>query len=225
MPLVSSEENVGFLGGPPALFERAGREQLIVLLEHDLSFDSRVLDIGCGCLRGGRWIIPLLHPGHYCGIEPAQHMVERGLAEFLDPEVAALKNPRFDFNADFDFSPFGVKFTHFLARSIWTHASKPQIERMLDGVIGWGEPDAVMLASFRPASAKRRNDYWDETWIGHSHECERPGIVAHSVDWIATKCQMRGLSFTISDRPPLRKGGQVWAVVRKPDWVRTDSAL
>jgi hypothetical protein len=94
-----------------------------------LTFSSRVLDVGCGVLRGGRWIIPLLDAEHYCGIEPQEHLIERGLREFVDPAVVELKRPRFDHNDRFDFSPFGVRFTHFMARSVWTHASKPQVER------------------------------------------------------------------------------------------------
>ena len=42
-----------FTGGPAKHFEVAGRNQLAVLLEHGLHTSSRVLDIGCGALRGG----------------------------------------------------------------------------------------------------------------------------------------------------------------------------
>ncbi len=128
------------------LFDDVGREQLLALLEYGLNLDSVVLDIGCGLLRGGRWLIPLLEPGHYCGLEAVPDRVQQGLDQFLDPALVAIKNPRFDFNTEFDFSVFGVQFTHFVARSIWSHASKPQIEKMLDGFLQCGAPGAVMLA-------------------------------------------------------------------------------
>jgi hypothetical protein len=67
---VVSDPGGGFLGGPPGRFDSAGREQLAALLQYSLSPDSMLLDIGCGCLRGGRWVIPLLATGHYCGLEP-----------------------------------------------------------------------------------------------------------------------------------------------------------
>jgi SAM-dependent methyltransferase len=207
--------NEGFLGGGPGLFEIAGREQLIVLLEHGLEATSRVLDIGCGCLRGGRWIIPLLMPGHYCGIEPQRHMVERGLRDFVDIEMATLKKPRFDYNERFDFSVFGNTFTHFMARSIWTHAAKPHIEAMLEGVAKWGEPGSVFLTSYHPV---RRGwpDYTGEEWVGRSHERAEPGGVAHSFKWIDRTCRALGLSVKALDRPPLKRGGQEWLVVKKP---------
>jgi hypothetical protein len=229
----TSRKAADFLGGPPRLFEAAGREQLIVLLEHGLSFDSTVLDIGCGVLRGGRWIIPLLDPEHYCGIEPWGELVERGLREFVDPRVVALKRPRFDHNDRFDFSVFGTRFTHFVARSIWTHTSKPQIETMLDGFLESGTDRAVMLASMIPASrlaslpssvqrglrkaAARtfRPDYRGDRWVGRSRESEADGMVGHSFGWVRRACAQRGLVVRLLRRPPLNGGGQIWAVVRR----------
>lgn len=212
--LIKQEEwNKIFLGGPPELFDIAGREQLIVLLEHELTFSSYVLDIGCGCLRGGRWIIPLLDKGHYCGVEPQPGMVSKGLKQFIDPDVLALKEPKFDYNDRFDFSMFGHKFTHFIARSIWSHASKPQVELMLDGVAAWGEPNSVLLASFFRTWFLIRRDYQGKSWIGESHESQGVGVVAHDFKWIKQACQQRGLSASIMHRP--RLGGQIWAVVRK----------
>jgi len=225
--------NRGFLGGPPELFERAGRESLIVLLENGLTAKSTVLDIGCGVLRGGRWIIPLLEPEHYCGIEPQPEMVERGLREFLPPEIARIKKPRFDHNHRFDFSVFGTRFTHFLARSVWTHASKPQIDTMLRGVRDTGTEDAVLLASFlhpsrfasaphvvravlwRLGSGPLRPDYAGDTWVGRSDTSDRPGMVAHSFAWIRSAAARYGLEAAELKRPPLTRHGQVWARVRR----------
>jgi SAM-dependent methyltransferase len=225
--------STGFLGGPAELFDEAGRESLLVLLEQGLSFRSTVLDIGCGVLRGGRWIIPLLEPEHYCGIEPQRAMVERGLHEFVPPEIAEIKRPRFDYNDRFDFSMFGVRFSHFLARSIWTHAAKPQIETMLRGVRDMGTEDAVLLASFlhpsRFASAPRvvkallwrlgsgplRSDYAGDAWVGRSGTSDTPGMIAHDFGWIRGTAQRYGLHAQELDRPPLTRHGQVWARVRK----------
>ena len=45
------------------------------------------------------------------------------------------KRTRFDGNSKFDTSVFSEKFDFFLAYSIWTHASKPQIQTMLEGFL------------------------------------------------------------------------------------------
>jgi hypothetical protein len=49
-----------FLGGPVRDFERVGRLQLITLLRSGLYPQSKVLDLGCGCLRGGYWLTHFL---------------------------------------------------------------------------------------------------------------------------------------------------------------------
>jgi hypothetical protein len=210
------DPNADFLGGPPHLFEAAGREQLMVLLEHGLTFDSYLLDVGCGALRGGRWLIPLLEPGHYCGIEPAESMLARGLRDFVPAEILEIKRPRFDHNDRFDFSVFNVRFTHVLARSIWTHAAKVQIEAMLDGFAACGTDDAVFLASFHPAGDPgEREDYEGEDWVGRSHQSEEGGTVGHSWSWIAEACEARQLTAALLNRDPLQKKGQVWCAVRR----------
>ena len=110
----------GFLGVPVETFEQAGREQLITLLSEGLNPESRVLDIGCGCLRTAYWLVRFLDRGCYHGIEPARQRVEYGLRYLFTPQEIALKEPRFDFNSHFDSSVFGARFEFFIVRSIWT---------------------------------------------------------------------------------------------------------
>jgi hypothetical protein len=79
-------------------------------------------------------------------------MLQAGIGHILCPGLQAAKKPLFDTNDRFDFSVFGVKFDVFLARSIWTHAPKSQIQIMLDGFIRNSSPDAFLLTSYYPAS-------------------------------------------------------------------------
>lgn len=190
-----TEEGI-FTGGPPELFESAGRLQLVTLLYEGLAPESRILDVGCGCLRAGYWLIRFLDPGCYFGIEPNQRMLDKGREYLLNPELTRTKQPRFDTNDRFNFSPFAKKFDVVLARSIWTHASKPQIQTMLDNFVAHSSEDAFFLTSYLPAlSLARRNyrDYKGESWKGRSHECENPGLVHHSRKWVASECAQRGL--------------------------------
>lgn len=209
----SSAQEQQFLGGPPEVFDAVGREQLAALLDFGLSPQSILLDIGCGCLRGGRWIIPLLETSHYCGIEPNTEMLAYGLKSIVDPEIIRIKQPRFDPNDRFDFSVFGTKFTHFIARSVWTHADKAQIGAMLDGVAQCGAPDAVLLASFRPARWYKGDDYNGVGWVGRSHESDQSGMICHSFRWIASACRQRGLRASRVDRPIVN--GQPWIAVQR----------
>ncbi len=183
----------GFLGVPAATFEQAGREQLIALLNEGLAPESKILDIGCGCLRVAYWLIRFLDPGGYFGIEPARQRVEYGLQYLFEPGEIKLKQPHFDFNVDFDSSIFGVKFDFFLARSIWTHGSKRHIEAMLDSFLGNSVSTSIFLASYLPAQSSGE-DYQGDGWVGTSHECSVPGVVRHDLKWILDQCQVRRLA-------------------------------
>jgi SAM-dependent methyltransferase len=198
-----------FLGGPPQVFEVAGRRLLATLLHEGLSPSSRVLDIGCGCLRGGYWLIHFLDAGGYFGIEPNVGMLDAGLRVLLEPGLAEAKGPRFDTNSSFDLTVFDTTFDFVVARSIWTHASKAHIETMLDGFLKVANPEAVFLTSYLPASIFK-GDYKGGNWVGISHESKTAGMVRHRFKWIRTACDVRGLSAVELTARPLNFGNQTW---------------
>ena len=195
MELQKKAEMLGektFLGVPVRDFEKGGRELLIYLLNVGLNPDSRVVDIGCGVLRGGYWLIHFLDPGCYCGIEPHAGRLEMGTRTILEPETLEVKRPRFDTNPHFDTSVFGEKFDFFLAYSVWTHASKPQIQAMLDSFLRDSKDGGIFLTSYLPAGW-RYPDYQSDKWNGTSHESDVPGCIYHSLRWIKAECNRRGL--------------------------------
>ena len=104
--------------------------------------------MGCGCLRGGYWLIHFLSAGCYFGIEPNKAVLQAGCEILLGADLMATKKPRFDTNEDFDFSIFNIDFDFIVARSIWTHSSKTQIERMLEGFISTVHPMVYSLPRF-----------------------------------------------------------------------------
>lgn len=182
----------GFLGVPEETFEDAGRRQFIALLNEGLCPESKVLDIGCGCLRTAYWLTRFLDPVSYCGIEPARCRVEYGLQHLFTPELITAKQPRFDFNPHFNSSVFATKFDFFLAGSIWTHASKSQIETTLESFLRDSNPTGVFLASYLPAR-DANDDYSADRWVGTSHESDTPGVIRHALPWITEECQKRAL--------------------------------
>jgi SAM-dependent methyltransferase len=197
-----------FSGGPLKDFEAAGRLQLVTLLEQGLTPQSNVLDVGCGCLRAGWWLMHFLEPGRYFGIEPNRQMLQAGLDEIAGIELVETKRPSFAHNDDFDLSVFGGTFDYVLARSVWTHASKPQIEAMLDSFAAGGHK--VLLASYLPA--KRRDDYRDAHWVGRSHRSDKSGTVAHRFSWVKAVCAERGLA--VEELPGRVFNRQHWLSIR-----------
>ncbi len=141
-----------FLGSTIGEFESGGRMIFEVLLAEGLIPSSRLLDVGCGAVRLGYWVLRFLDPGRYFGIEPNIEMRDAGLA-LIEPDVISRAQPAFSDNDRFDFSVFGKSFDFVVARSIWTHATKPQISAMLASFAATSTPDAVFMTSYRPASA------------------------------------------------------------------------
>lgn len=188
-------ERTSFLGGGiPQNFSSYGRAQLITLLRQGLHPESRLLEIGCGCLRAGYWFIHLLNPGRYHGIEPNRELLQAGKEILFDSDILEQKRPSFDHNTEFDLGVFGTRFDFFVARSIWTHTSKRQIQSMLDGFVANSNDGAVFLTSYKDSIPLVRPDYKGDTWVGESHESKVKGIVRHSFLWIRRQCEDRGLT-------------------------------
>jgi hypothetical protein len=210
-----------FIGGPAKDFEAVGRLQLVTLLREGLRPDSRVLDVGCGCLRGGYWLIHFLDPGCYCCIEPDRELARLGREHILEPGLAQTKRPRWDGNDSWDFSVWREPFDFVLARSVWTHASKRQIGAMLDSFKDTAAPGAKFLASYYPAGLLTRpgaivaGDYQGDEWRGRSHEGGAPEVVSHSRRSIQRLCRERGLEAT-----ELRRG-----VLNGQRWLRIEAVV
>jgi hypothetical protein len=202
----------GFLGVPRETFGQAGREQLIALLQEGIRPESAVLEFGCGCLRIAYWLIHFLDAGRFYGIEPAHRRVEYGLSYLFTPDEIRLKEPHFDFNPLFDSSVFDTKFDFFLARSIWTHASKRQIETMLESFLRDAAPAATFLASYFPAESPEE-DYGGAGWVGTSHRSSVPGVIRHALPWIVDQCRSRGLS--CEELPGIDCDNQLWLRIRR----------
>ncbi|MEL7060510.1 MAG: class I SAM-dependent methyltransferase [Acidobacteriota bacterium] len=197
----------GFLGVPRETFEAGGRAQLVRLLEHGLLPESKVLDIGCGCLRVAYWLVRFLDQGCYCGIEPARERVEAGRRHLFEPAELERARPRFDFNERFDTSVFSETFDFFLAGSIWTHCSKASVELTLDGFAQHTTPNGVFLVSYLPATSAE-DDYQGDTWVGTSHVSTEPGVIRHARSWILDACTCRG--FAVTELPGLDCDSQPW---------------
>ena len=203
-----------FLGGPIELFETAGRKLLMTLLSEGIYPGSKVLDVGCGCLRGGYWLIHFLDKGCYFGIEPNRTMLEAGMRILLEPGITELKRPRLDHNSNFDFTVFNEKFDFVVGRSIWTHASKPQIQTMLDSFVQTVNDRGMFLTSYIPP-ASPGSDYAGEQWVGRSHESDRPGLVSHSFGWIQSECTRRGLVAEEIRTKEFNFSNQIWIRIRR----------
>jgi SAM-dependent methyltransferase len=105
-----------------------GRMQFRYLVDHGLASTDRVLEIGCGNLRAGRFFIDYLDQGNYYGIDISPEILlsaERVLAENRLQD----KVPRLTYTGDltFGFLPAGY-FNVIHANSVFTHCPIEIIE-------------------------------------------------------------------------------------------------
>jgi SAM-dependent methyltransferase len=81
------------LVGPPDLWEMKRRFQIDFLRGAGLMPHHRLLDLGCGTLRGGIPLIEYLAPGHYAGVEVRREVLDEGRQELAESGLAG-KEPQ-----------------------------------------------------------------------------------------------------------------------------------
>jgi len=96
--------------GPPDKYDIIGALQFCVLVNLGLREYHKLLDIGCGSLRGGRLFVPYLSKGHYFGLEPDSLLVRDGIKNELGGSILIVKAPQFVYSEMFDLSFGDVTF-------------------------------------------------------------------------------------------------------------------
>jgi hypothetical protein len=177
-----------FTGGVGKVFEDVGRQTLAKSISVGLMPDDVVLDIGAGSLRIGWWLLQYIEPANYYAVEPVQKRIDAA-AEILGVDIKVFYNDDWEFpDAAFDF---------VIARSIWTHASKWMIAKMLAEFAENSSADGRFLVSALLANSEAE-DYMGTEWVGKVEKSDRAGLVRHSFDWIRTECGQNGLQVQIT---------------------------
>lgn len=188
-------------GGPDERFEDVGRNTLATAIRYGLMPDHQVLDIGAGSLRVGWWLLQYIKPSNYYVIEPDKDTIDTA-ARIIGEDINIYYNSDFVFPA--------VKFDFVVARSIWTHASKTMIAKMLSEFAENSTADARFLTSFIPAQ-KAHDDYMASEWVGRSHNNDSLGLVMHSLEWIQEECSKHGLWVEVKEE----LHNQTWLLIGK----------
>lgn len=132
------------------LWDELGNLQLAFLSKHGLRPAHRLLDIGCGSLRGGVKLIPYLEPGNYWGMDHHAALLEAGWELELGPLGLQNRQPRHQLAAlgDFEFDQLGATFDVAIAQSVFTHFSLNRIRRCLAKLAAVMEPGGHFFATF-----------------------------------------------------------------------------
>ncbi|WP_018291155.1 class I SAM-dependent methyltransferase [Verrucomicrobium sp. 3C] len=142
-----------YVGG---LWEEIGELQFRFLLDQGLRPDHILLDVGCGCLRGGIRFIRYLEPGHYLGIDKEPLLLEAGKRE-MGADLLREKRPELLASGSFAFRRFSRRPQWALAQSVFTHLCRRDLERCLARLRHVILPGGVFFATFFEATSPSRN--------------------------------------------------------------------
>ncbi|HTE77099.1 MAG TPA: class I SAM-dependent methyltransferase [Xanthobacteraceae bacterium] len=132
------------------MWDVIGPLQFDFMRDQGLRPEHRLLDIGCGSLRAGRFFISYLNPRCYLGLDSDESLVRTGLATEIDAATISEKQPEFAFNNSFSF-PFNRKPDFALAQSVFTHLTPNQMETCLANLHAFA-PNCKFFVTFNESS-------------------------------------------------------------------------
>lgn len=128
-------------------WDELGQLQFDFMVAQGLEPRHRLLDVGCGCLRGGLHFIRYLERGHYFGLDMNPTLLEAGRQELSSAGLLD-KAPTLLEDAAFDVDRLGTKFDFAIAVSLFTHLHDNHIVRCLSRVAGVLRPGGSLFATF-----------------------------------------------------------------------------
>jgi SAM-dependent methyltransferase len=175
--------------GPPGDYDLIGGLQFTLLFQAGLRETHRLLDLGCGSLRGGRLFIPYLRPGHYYGVEPNEWLVQEGIANELGGEVLSVKRPTFSAIDDFSMGSLGVQFDFVMAHSILTHTFPDLAVTAFSGIRDSLNDAGLLIATFRERGDPQPGSGWSYpkpvpyAWPDFRALAEGAGLQIRRLSW------------------------------------------
>lgn len=138
-----------FVGG---LWEELGILQFEFMKNMGLQPGHKLLDVGCGAMRGGLYFVDYLNAGNYYGLDINASLIEAAKIE-LNSAGLLVKSPHLLVNDKFDFSLFDVDFDYAVAISVFTHLDMNHILRCLVEISKKLKPKGKFYATFFEAPA------------------------------------------------------------------------
>ncbi len=145
------------------LWDEMGKHQFEFLKAHGLNPDHKMLDIGCGSLRGGLYFIDYLEQGNYTGFDLSSEVIKAGQRKIEERGIAHkspnlyVNTPR---NLKFDFLESG-KFDFLLAQSVFSHLKPEHIEECFDNLHKVMAKDARFFFTHHPGERFRARSKTD----------------------------------------------------------------
>ena len=144
----SGVEVLGYKQYVGGLWDEVGRLQFEFMKSHGLQPHDVLLDIACGSLRGGRFFIPYLDPGHYLGVEKEPSLIEAGRKHEIAKQVWAERKPEILISTDFEFERLSRRPNFALAQSLFSHLEADDIKLCLRRLHLAAQPGCRFFVTF-----------------------------------------------------------------------------
>jgi len=145
---IAAKEHRAFVGG---LWEEVGQLQFEFMKAQGLLPEHKLVDVGCGAMRGGIHFVNYLNKGNYFGLDINKSLIEAARVE-LDSVGLLPKAPDLLVNDKFELSLFKTKFDFAIAISVFTHLFMNNIIRGLVEVNRVLSPSGKFYATFFQSS-------------------------------------------------------------------------
>lgn len=198
--------------GPGGMYDVIGAQQFCIVFGLGLREHHKLLDFGCGSLRGGRLFIAYLLPGNYYGVEPQEWLVQKGIEEELGESVITLKKPKFYHFDDFKIvTHIRQKFDYILMQSILSHCGSDLVDLLVGQAARALVPGGKFACTFFIGGSSGPSG-----WLGH-------GVSTHRMEYMAAVGKRHGLAMKdlkMHQRPGPHQlkhpAGQRWICYVKP---------
>jgi SAM-dependent methyltransferase len=144
------------------MWQEIGTLQFNYLIQNGMKPKHKLLDIGCGTLRGGRLFIRYLEPAHYTGIDISPKALDYA-ETLIEAEGLRGKVPRLVLNKNktLKFGEFaGERFDLILAQSVFTHLLPEHINECFANIPHIMDDCSVFYFTFRDAPEfEQRGDF------------------------------------------------------------------
>lgn len=144
---VSQNRHRELVGG---MWDEIGKLQFEFLRAQGLTPSAKLIDIGCGCLRGGVYFVDFLDPGNYYGVDISEELLNAGYDLELKSRGLQHKLPRANLVADgeFQFTKFSAAFDVGFAQSLFSHLPAGLVRQCLSRLAPSMAPGGRLFGTF-----------------------------------------------------------------------------
>ena len=147
------------LVGRPELWEMKRQFQIDFLRAQGLKSHHRLIDIGCGTLRGGLPIIAYLEPGNYFGIETRSVALQEARRELREADLEH-KRPTLIQSSDFSIDCSERHMHYAWAFSVLIHFEDEILTRCLASLARLLIPSGIFFANVKIGD--KATEHWEE---------------------------------------------------------------